>query len=158
MEGWIDKSRRWGRRCKQLVDDLKETRRYWKLKALTLWRTGFGRGYEPVLWQTKEWKITYHLTLSKVSYWRCRKHSCTLYNSFAFEWGKRCVMLCCHGYRLSVVTVELRLFLFLMIFPTTIGLCEAFKEVSVLRSASPCLTLPTECINLSLKTFAVPWL
>jgi hypothetical protein len=35
----------------QLLDDLKEMRRYWKLKeeALdrTLWRTRFGRGYGP---------------------------------------------------------------------------------------------------------------
>jgi hypothetical protein len=33
----------------QLLDDLKETRRYWKLKEevqdRTLWRTQFGRGY-----------------------------------------------------------------------------------------------------------------
>jgi hypothetical protein len=47
---------RWGRRCKQLLDDLKEKRRYWKLKegALdrTLWRTRFGRGYGPVVRQT----------------------------------------------------------------------------------------------------------
>ena len=38
-----------GRRCKQLLDDFKDARRYWKLKekALdrTVWRTGFGRGY-----------------------------------------------------------------------------------------------------------------
>jgi hypothetical protein len=43
---------------KQLLDDLKEKRRYWKLKeeALdhTLWRTRFGRGYGPVLRQTTE--------------------------------------------------------------------------------------------------------
>jgi hypothetical protein len=45
-----------GRRCKRLLDDLKETREYWKLKeeALdrTLWRTRFGRGYGPVVTQT----------------------------------------------------------------------------------------------------------
>jgi hypothetical protein len=48
-----------GRRRKQLLDDLKEKRRYWKLKeeALdrTLWRTRFGRGYGPVVRQTTEW-------------------------------------------------------------------------------------------------------
>jgi hypothetical protein len=48
-----------GRR-KQLLDDLKEKRRYWNLKedALdrTLWRTCFGRGYGPVVRQTTEWK------------------------------------------------------------------------------------------------------
>jgi hypothetical protein len=47
-----------GRRRKQLPDNLKEKRRYWKLKAealdRTLWRTRFGRGYEPVLRQTTE--------------------------------------------------------------------------------------------------------
>jgi hypothetical protein len=43
---------------KQLLDDLKETRRHWKWKeeALdrTLWRTRFGRGYGPVVRQTAE--------------------------------------------------------------------------------------------------------
>jgi hypothetical protein len=47
-----------GRRRKQLLDDLKENRRYWKLKeeALdhTLWRTRFGRGDGPVVRQTAE--------------------------------------------------------------------------------------------------------
>ena len=44
------------RRCKQLLDDVKETRGYWKLKeeALdrTLCRTPFERGYGPVIIQT----------------------------------------------------------------------------------------------------------
>jgi hypothetical protein len=44
-----------GRRRKQLLNDLKEKRRYWKLKeeALdrTLLRTRFGRGYGPVVRQ-----------------------------------------------------------------------------------------------------------
>jgi len=52
------KRRRQGGRCKQLLDDLKETREYWKLKeeALnhTLCRTCFGRGYGPVISQTME--------------------------------------------------------------------------------------------------------
>ena len=47
---------RQGRRRKQLLDDLKETRRYWKLKEgaldITLWRTVFGRRYGPVVRQT----------------------------------------------------------------------------------------------------------
>jgi hypothetical protein len=38
-----------GRRCKRVMDDLKETRRYWKLKEEELdrivLRTRFGRGY-----------------------------------------------------------------------------------------------------------------
>jgi hypothetical protein len=46
------------RRCKQLLDDLKEMREYWKLKdeALdhTLWRTRFGRGHGPAARQTTE--------------------------------------------------------------------------------------------------------
>jgi hypothetical protein len=47
-----------GRRRKELLDDLKETRGYWKFKGeaigRTLWRTHFGRGYGPVLRQTAE--------------------------------------------------------------------------------------------------------
>jgi hypothetical protein len=47
-----------GIRRKQLLDDLKEQRRYWKLKedALdrTLWRIRIGRGYGPVVRQTTE--------------------------------------------------------------------------------------------------------
>jgi hypothetical protein len=42
----------------ELLDDVKEKRRYWKLKeeALdrTMWRTRFGRGYGPVVRQTAE--------------------------------------------------------------------------------------------------------
>jgi len=44
---------RQGRRCKQLLDSLKERRRYWKLKekALchTLWKTHFARDYGSVV-------------------------------------------------------------------------------------------------------------
>jgi hypothetical protein len=58
LEGRIEMTGRRGRRRKQLLDDLKEKRRYWKLKeeALdrTLWRTGFGKGYGPVVRQTTE--------------------------------------------------------------------------------------------------------
>jgi hypothetical protein len=56
LEERIEMTGRRGRRRKQLLDDLKEKRRYWKLKALdrTLWRTRFGRGYGPVLRQTTE--------------------------------------------------------------------------------------------------------
>jgi hypothetical protein len=56
IEGKIRGTRRRGRRHKQLLDDLKEARRYWKLKEEaqdhTLWRTQFGRGYGPVARQT----------------------------------------------------------------------------------------------------------
>lgn len=47
-----------GRRLKQLHDGLKEMRGYWKLKdellVSILWRTRFGRSYEPILRQTAE--------------------------------------------------------------------------------------------------------
>ena len=50
---------RWGRRCKRLMDDVKETRGYWKLKEAaldcTVCRTGFGRGLGPVIIQTVGW-------------------------------------------------------------------------------------------------------
>jgi hypothetical protein len=49
---------RQGRRGKQLLDDLKEARGYWKLKEKALdrtsWRTGLGRSYGPVVGQTAE--------------------------------------------------------------------------------------------------------
>jgi hypothetical protein len=52
IERKIIRTRRRGKRRKQLLHDLKEARRYWKLKEeaqdRTLWRTQFGRGYEPV--------------------------------------------------------------------------------------------------------------
>jgi hypothetical protein len=58
LEGRIEMTGRQGRRRKQLLDDLKEKRRCWKLKeeALdrTLWGTRFGRGYGPVVRQTTE--------------------------------------------------------------------------------------------------------
>jgi hypothetical protein len=57
IEGRIEVTVR-GRRRKQLLDDVKEKRRYWKLKAealyRTLWKARFGRGYGPVLSQTTE--------------------------------------------------------------------------------------------------------
>ena len=47
-----------GRRRKQLLDDLKETRGSWKLKEEALdrnpWRIRFGRGYGPVVRATAE--------------------------------------------------------------------------------------------------------
>jgi hypothetical protein len=46
------------RRRKQLLDDLKETRGYWKLKEETLdrtqWGTRFERGYGPLVTQTTD--------------------------------------------------------------------------------------------------------
>ena len=53
IEEKIEVMGRYGSRCKQLPDDLKETWQYWKLKeeALdgTIWKTCFGRGYGPVV-------------------------------------------------------------------------------------------------------------
>jgi hypothetical protein len=47
-----------GRRRKQLLDDIKKKRRYWKFKEevldRTLWRIRFGRDYGPVVRQTTE--------------------------------------------------------------------------------------------------------
>ena len=44
------------RRCKQLLDEIKETRGYCKLKEValgrTVWITGFGRDYGPFVRQT----------------------------------------------------------------------------------------------------------
>jgi hypothetical protein len=52
VEGRIEVTGRRGIRRKQLLGDLKEMRRYWKLKEEALdrilWRTRFGRGYGPV--------------------------------------------------------------------------------------------------------------
>jgi hypothetical protein len=56
LERRIEMTGRRGRRRKQLLDDLKEKRRNWKLKEEALdrplWRTGFGRDYGPVVRQT----------------------------------------------------------------------------------------------------------
>ena len=56
--GVIDMMGRQGRRRKQLLDHLKETQGYWKLKEevldRTLWWPGFWRGYWPVVRQAAE--------------------------------------------------------------------------------------------------------
>jgi hypothetical protein len=58
VEKRIDMTGRQGRRWKQLLDDLNETRGYWKLKEetldCTLWRTRFGRSSKPVIRWTLE--------------------------------------------------------------------------------------------------------
>ena len=55
IKGQIEVTRRWGRRRKKLLDDLKDRRGYCQLKeeALdrTMWRNRFGRGFGPVVWQ-----------------------------------------------------------------------------------------------------------
>ena len=58
MKGRIEVTGRRGIRRKQLLDDLKERRVYWKLKEEALdravWRTGFGRDCGPVVRNTAE--------------------------------------------------------------------------------------------------------
>jgi hypothetical protein len=58
IEGSIEITGKRGRRRKQLLDDLRETRAYWKLKDEavdpTVWRSHFGRCYGPVVGQTAE--------------------------------------------------------------------------------------------------------
>ena len=53
VEGKIEGPERRRRRRQQLLNYLKEKKGYWKLKEesldRTLWRTRFGRGYEPVV-------------------------------------------------------------------------------------------------------------
>jgi hypothetical protein len=56
-EGRIEVKGRRGKRRKQILDDFKKTRGYWILKAEaidgTVWRTRFGKGYGPVVRQTR---------------------------------------------------------------------------------------------------------
>ena len=56
IEGGIEVTGRQGRRCRKLLDDLKERRGYYHLKeeALdrTMWRACFERGFGPVIRQT----------------------------------------------------------------------------------------------------------
>ena len=53
IKGQIEVTRRRGRRCKKLLDDLKDRRGYCQLKEesldRTMWRNRFGRGFGPVV-------------------------------------------------------------------------------------------------------------
>jgi hypothetical protein len=49
IEEKIGRTGRRGKSRRQLLDDVRETRRYWKLKDRTLWRTRFGRGPDCVM-------------------------------------------------------------------------------------------------------------
>ena len=55
IKGQIEVTRRRGKRCKKLLDDIKDRRGYCQLKeeALdhTMWKNHFGRGFGPVVWQ-----------------------------------------------------------------------------------------------------------
>jgi hypothetical protein len=56
IQGGIEVTERQGRRCRKLLDNLKERRGYSHLKeealARTMWRARFGRGFGPVVRQT----------------------------------------------------------------------------------------------------------
>jgi len=56
IEGRVYETGRRERRSKLLLDELKATVKFWKLKTETLdhtfWKADFGRGYEPVVRQT----------------------------------------------------------------------------------------------------------
>jgi hypothetical protein len=56
IQGGIEVTGRQGRRCRKLLDDLKERREYSHLKEepldRTMRRARFGRGFEPVVRQT----------------------------------------------------------------------------------------------------------
>ena len=58
IEGKIEGMRRRAIRRKQLLNDLKENTRYWNLKEeeldRTLWRTRFGRRYQPATRQSRQ--------------------------------------------------------------------------------------------------------
>jgi hypothetical protein len=58
IAGGIQVTGRKGRKCKQLLDDREETRRYCKLKEEALdnilWRIRFGRDYGPVIRQAAQ--------------------------------------------------------------------------------------------------------
>ena len=58
MKGEMEVTRRRSRRCKNLLDDLKDSRGYSHLKEealdCTMWRNRFGRGVGPVIRQNTE--------------------------------------------------------------------------------------------------------
>jgi len=60
LEGRIEVTERWGRRHKQLLDELKKMRGYWKLREEALywplWHTHFRKDYRPVVRQTMKWR------------------------------------------------------------------------------------------------------
>jgi hypothetical protein len=74
IKGRIEVTGRWGRKCRKLLDDLKERSEYSRLKeeALdrTMWRARFGRVFGPVVRQTNEWMNEYG-TKFYVLEWNC---------------------------------------------------------------------------------------
>jgi hypothetical protein len=59
--GKVGSDRKRGRIHKQLLDDLKEKKGYWKFKEESLdralWRTRFGEGYGSFVRQLTEWMV-----------------------------------------------------------------------------------------------------
>ena len=59
IDGKIEGTGRRRIKCRQLLDNLEEARRYWNFKAEALyrrlWRIGFVTGYRPVVIQTTRW-------------------------------------------------------------------------------------------------------
>ena len=68
IKGEMEVTRRWGRRSRKLLDDLKDRRGYSHLKeeALdrTMWRNCFAGGFGPVVRQNTEWMIFLTLCIS----------------------------------------------------------------------------------------------
>jgi hypothetical protein len=74
IEGSIEVMGRRGRRCKQLLDNLKGKRGYWKFEeeALdrTVWWTRFGRGWGTVVRQTAAWMTLIINGVVDMNMWR----------------------------------------------------------------------------------------
>jgi len=66
IKGGIEVTGGWGRRCRKLLDDLKERRGYSHLKEealdCTMWRACFGRWFGPVVRQTTRKKYIIVIT------------------------------------------------------------------------------------------------
>ena len=72
IKGQIEVTRRGGRRCKKLLDDLKDRRGYCQLKEEALHRTvrrnRFGRSFRPVIWQITDDDDD---DITNITAWRC---------------------------------------------------------------------------------------
>ena len=75
IKGRIEVTRRRGRRCKKLLDDLKDRRGYCQLKEgardRTMWRNCFGRDFGPVVWQITDDDDDESLPFSWIKLFRC---------------------------------------------------------------------------------------
>jgi len=85
IEGGMEVTGRQARRCRKLLDDVKERRGYSHLKeeALdrTMWRARFGRGFGPVVRQTTKWMNV--ITLLVISYAVLRLLTCFAFRCFS---------------------------------------------------------------------------